>query len=336
MATPRGKAMDWRQVRVGAVIIVALLLLLYAIFQVGKVMNVFADRYTLYTLVESASGLQEGSPVHLAGQRVGQIDEIRFLPPTQRPGGANLLMALSVDEKVAQQIRRDSRATILSLGLLGDRYVNIEPGTPRTSVLMPGDTLASAGSAGIDELLAQGGTALDSVMLLVNDLRVVTAGIAQGRGTLGQLVQDQQLYDQMVGATVELQRMLGGINRSEGTLNRLIHDPVLYQRLNSAVLGLDSLTRGVAAGRGSIGRLLASDTLYDRLLVSVEGADAAAVNIRRLTEMMAEGDGTFSRIFNDPALYDQLLKVVVDLQTLVNQIRENPKPFVPDVTVRVF
>lgn len=336
MAKTRGREFGWKQVRVGVVLIIGILLLGYAIVRVADVMNLFADRYPLFTVVESASGLQEGSPVHLAGQRVGQITKIRFLPPARRAGEKNLVLTLSIDKDVQAQIRTSSRARILSQGLLGDRYVNIDPGSPPARVLEPGDTVVSVGGATIDDLVTAGATALDSLQMLMSDLRGITRPLAAGEGTLGRLITDEELYFEVVATASDLRATIAQINREDGTLGRLIRDPALYEDLERVVGDIDALTLRISAGEGTLGRLVMTDTLYTELLSAVVGTDSIAESLARITETMVEGRGAFQRLFTDPAMYDQVLKLVVDLQTLVKAIRENPKPFVPPINVEVF
>lgn len=332
----RRSGMEWRQLRVGVLLTLGLLLLAYGIFRVGDVLDIFADRYSIYTVAISANGLTEGSPVHLAGQRVGQIEDISFLPPGRRADENNLLLRLSIAEEVRPQIRRNSTAFIRSVGLLGDKIVDIEPGTLAAPVLSAGDTLPSSSAGDLDYMMAAGAEAIDSLLLLSGDLRRVTNSLARGEGTMGQLLTDRRLYDQMYGATSELRVVLGRINTSDGTLNRLIHDPELYHQFSAAAARVDTLTVAILSGRGTIGRMLRSDTLYTNTAAILASADSAMANLNDLTRAMVEGRGTMHRLFTDPQLYDQLLKSVVDLQTLIAAIRENPRLVAPTIYVDVF
>ena len=332
----RKGGIEWREARVGLILIVGLLVLAYGVFRVGEVLDVFADRYTLYTLAPSANGLTAGSPVHLAGQRVGQIEDIRFLAPGRQLTGNNLVIELSVSDEVKPQIRGNSIAFIRSVGLLGDKIIDIQPGTLAAAEMQPQDTLESDVSGDLDYIIATGAQALDSLLLLSADLRGLTLGLTRGEGTMGKLLVDEQLYGQMVGATNELRGMLSTINRSDGTMNRLIHDPELYQRFTSALASVDSLTAGIAGGRGSLGKFLTSDSLYVSAAAILANADSAVVSLNALTRTMVEGEGSMQKLFTDPALYDQFLKTIVDLQTLVAAIRADPKLIAPTINVDVF
>ena len=325
-----------RQVRVGAVVVVALMLLGYAVYQVGRLFDVFAERYPLVTLVESSGGLIEGAPVTLAGQRIGQVEQIRFIPVDQRAGGANLSVRLSLSEQVQEQVREDSRASLRTQGLLGDRFVDISPGSPAYPILRPGDTIPSEPALDYEQVLETASTTLNQVQDVVTDLEVVTTSLAAGEGTLGALLADDRLYERMTAATTELAGLLRAVNRSDGTLARLIDDPTLYNRLDAALVRLDSIGRVVLEGQGTLGRLVRDDTLYEGLVDVVGRADSALAGVEGFVEGVNEADGTVARLLEDPALYDQLLKTVVDLQTLIEAIRSNPRAFRPEVQVDVF
>src|SRR4051812_4664926 len=92
------------QVRVGAVLLVALLALTYAIISVGKLLNMFNKRYELVTLLPTAAGLPKGAPVTLAGQRVGQVAEIDFIPVQKKVHGNNIMIHMSLSVNVKDQI----------------------------------------------------------------------------------------------------------------------------------------------------------------------------------------------------------------------------------------
>jgi phospholipid/cholesterol/gamma-HCH transport system substrate-binding protein len=332
----RGGNVGWKQLRVGLTILVGLIVLAVGIYKVGQVLDVFADRYTVYTLAQNVNGLTKGSPVLLAGQRIGQISDIRFLPPGRRLGGYNLIIDLDISEKVKPQVRRNSIAFIRSIGLLGDKIIDIQPGTVNMAVLGAGDTLESSTAGDFDYIIAQGAQALDSLLLLSADLRRITRGVAAGEGTIGRLLMDPVLYGQMVTATGELRGMLVSVNRSDGTLNRLIHDPALYHQFSSAVARVDTLTLAIVNGRGSLGKLLHNDTLYMNATAVLASADSAVMNLNALSKTMVEGKGSIQKLFTDPALYDQFLKTVVDLQTLIAALRADPKLISPQITVDVF
>lgn len=329
----RGSGLVWSQVRVGVLILVGLAILAYAVFRVGDLLNIFTGRYELVALFPTAAGLVEGSAVTVAGLRVGQVEEVELIPLHRQYGGNHVSVRISVSQDVREQIRADSRAQLRTQGLLGDRYIDVEPGTPGAPVLRPGDTIPSVPPIQVEDLIATASGILDEAGAVIGSLRRITAAIEQGEGTLGRLLTDDALYTQLAGAAAELEWSLRAVMDADGTLGRLIRDPALYEDLRAAVARLDSIGGRVLQGEGTLGRLLNDDSLYRSLLGAVQRADTAVSGLTEILGRAAAADGTLGRLMTDPALYDQLLKAVVDLQILLNDIRANPRRYRPEIRI---
>jgi phospholipid/cholesterol/gamma-HCH transport system substrate-binding protein len=332
----RRRKLEWRHARVGGLLIVGLLLLMFAVYQVGKIFDVFASRYELRALVPSALGVREGAPVTLAGQRIGQVERIEFIPIDRKRGEDNLALTLAINEDVRDQIRRDSRAFFRTQGLLGDKYVDIEPGSAGAAILQPGDTLPVGESVDMEQFMTMAAQAIDQAQLIVTDLRDVTQGLTTGRGTIGQLLTDEVLYARMVTATSELENTLAQLNNADGTFGRLLNDPTLYNRLSGAAARVDSLGALIVEGDGTFARLLRDDSIYNALTSMATNADSAVLAFSGVVQRMSAGEGSLQKLMTDPQLYDEFLKAVIDLQALVNGIRENPEAFKPEVRVKIF
>ncbi|HUF12069.1 MAG TPA: MlaD family protein [Longimicrobiales bacterium] len=327
------KGFDWGRVRVAALIVVALLMLVFAVYKAGEVFDVFADRYELITLLPDAAGLREGNAVTVAGQRIGEVEEIEFIPLERQRGGHHLQLRLSVASEVREQIRGDSRTRVRAQGVLGDKFLDISPGTAGARVLMPGDTLESDTPIDYEEVLARAAGMIDEAETVIVNLQEVTGSIARGEGALGQLLTDDVLYERVVLTTTELARTLHDVNTSDGTIGRLLHDPAIYNRLSNALASLDSLTGTLTRSEGTLGRLVHSDSLYNALTGTAARADSVLAQMETLAQGMHSGEGTIARLVNDPQLYDELLKSVVDLQTLLLDIRENPDRYSPRIDI---
>jgi phospholipid/cholesterol/gamma-HCH transport system substrate-binding protein len=335
-ATVQRSAFEWRQVRVAVLVLVGLLLLIWAIYRVGKIFDVFADRYTIVTLLPNVAGLRQGALVSLAGQRIGKVEEIQFIPLPRKRGGNHLLLKLEVGEAVKDQIRTDSRALVRAQGVLGDKFIDISPGSLQGRPLAAGDTIPSQMMMDIEQFLVKASDAMDRANGIVTDLQQITGGLVRGEGTMGALLRDDALYGRMIGATTELNTLLAQINRGDGALTRMIRDPELYQRMVSAATRVDSLGGLVLHGRGTLSQLLRSDSIYQGLAGMTTKADVAAGEFITLMQKVNRADGTVNKMLTDPRLFDEFLKSVIDLQTMIQDVRQNPKKYVPDVTVRVF
>ena len=315
----RSVRITWDQLRVGALILAGLGISAAAILTLGQSTNLFAARYRLVSFLPSASGLVQGGQVTVAGQLAGVIDEIEFLP-VDADTTRNLRIVVALDKALSNQIRRDSRAKIKTLGLLGDKVLDIVPGTPAHPPLQEGDTLLVAPAVDYEALLAQASDVMGDVVFVTKDLRRVTAQIADGEGTLGQLLTNRELYDQLNSTLARASTLMARLQNPNGSFGRMIDDPALYSNSVRVLASLDSTLSAINSEDGTLGRLMRDDSLYVSLVGTVEGAN---VMLRQLTT----GEGTASRLLNDPRLYDELVKSVTDLNAILADIRRDPRRY---------
>ena len=323
----RSAKVTWDQVRAGFLLMFALTVLAVGVFFVGRTGHVFGERYQLVTLMESAAGLVPGAAVQLAGQTVGQVDRIQLVRPEDRTVGAKpVAVWLAINREVQEQIRTDSRARTRTQGLLGDKIIDIEPGSSQASVLGPGDTIISAQPLDYQALLEEASTAIYGLTELTQNLAELTSGLLAGEGTAGMLITDEALYLRLVELSASLDTVLTTVASGEGTLGQLLIDDSLYVNLTGAAGAFDSITTAIAEGRGSLGRLLASDSLYAALVSAAQRSDSVLA-------LVEAGEGTAGKLFTDDALYEELLRTIVDLNTIISELREDPRKYIPPVEV---
>ena len=312
----RSSFITWDQLKVGVVILTALGILALAIYKLGQNANLFHRRYELNAFLPNANGLVAGGTVLLAGQFAGTIKSIDFLP-VDNDTTRNLRLRLAIDASLRDQIRSDSKAQVRTLGLLGDKVIDISIGTPRHGVLADGDTIPVAPSLDYEAVLAQAASAVNDMVGLTHDLRDLTGGILHGQGTVGQLVTNRALYDQFVATMSRANAMLTRFQNPNGTFARLLDDPALYDRFVSMVSSADSLVVSLNDKNGTIGKLLRDDSLYTHLVNMAQAGDS-------LMKALSNGQGPIPRMLNDPTLYDRLNKLTTDLGAILDDVRKDP------------
>jgi phospholipid/cholesterol/gamma-HCH transport system substrate-binding protein len=325
----RSSYITWDQLKVGVLILVALVIIAASVVKLGQAGNLFGKRYRLIAFVATANGLRVGGQVTVAGQVAGSIKDIKFLPP-DADTTQNLKLVMEVDRKLSDQVRQDSRARIQTSGLLGDKLIDITVGTPRYRALREGDTLLVVPSLDYDVVMQQASGAITDVVRLTRDLSRVTGGINRGEGTLGQLVTNRELYDQLNATLLRTSSLMARLENPRGTVGRLLDDPALYNSLTRMIAGADTVLRQINSGTGSVGKLLRDDTLYVHLNRVVARADS-------LVSTMASGKGTMNKLFTDQQLYDQLVKTVTELNNVLVEVRRDPRRYTPGmIQVKLF
>jgi phospholipid/cholesterol/gamma-HCH transport system substrate-binding protein len=315
----RSSFITWEQLKVGVVIVAALGILGVSIYKLGQAANLFSRRYDLYAFLAEANGLRVGGTVLVAGQFAGTIKSIEFLPP-DNDTTRNLKIKMAVDEGLQPQIRSDSKAHVRTLGLLGDKVIDISTGTPRYSPLREGDTISVSPSLDYEAVLAQAASAVNDMVELTHDLRQITSGVAKGEGTIGRLMTDRALYDQFVRVIGRTNVMLTRFENPNGTFGRLLNDPALYDRFVSIVGSADSLIVALNDKNGTFGKFFRNDSIY----VHVAGMAAAADSLLRA---LSSGKGLAGQLLTDQTLYDRVNKLTSDLEAILADVRKDPRRF---------
>ncbi len=327
----RSSAITWDQLKVGAVILVALIVMGVAILKLGQSAHLFSKRYQLVSFVPNTAGLRVGGQVTVAGQLAGAVKSIEFLP-VDADTTRNLRIIIEVDQSVQSQVRRDSQAKLKTLGLLGDKVFDISPGTPRFAALQDGDTLKLGEALDYEAVLVQASGALDQVVTLTGSLQKVANGVVKGEGTVGQLLTNRQLFDNLNATLATTNTLMARLQNPRGTLGQLLNDPALYNNLNRMLSSADTLVAqlggGINSGNGTVAKLLHDDELYSRLVSTVAGMDT-------LVTSMSRGNGTVKHLLTDEELYAQLLKSVTNLNEVLVDVRKDPRRYTRGL-IRVF
>lgn len=319
------------KVGVGLFVFAGLVLFAASIFLLGQRGRYFAPQHRLTAFFTDVAGLNEGATVRVAGVTVGRVTRVS-LP---RPPEQKVAVQLSVAGDAIESVRVDSVARVQTMGIMGDKFVEISVGSPGAPRLPEGATLLVADSDDLVALVAQGRRVLGHTERF-------TASLSEGRGALPWLIHDPESKRLLIETIGSVRTLTASIEHGQGALPWLIHDPDsrrLAQDLGRTAEVLAALATEVKEGRGLAhamiygpegGRMLeeASETLRElqSLLVAVRTGDGALPALlfdpesRRLLESlttasrhleeisgkMARGEGTVGALLVDPTVYEDL------------------------------
>lgn len=353
---PDPKKIRWSQLKVGLLAIVSFMIVAVLIFLLTSTRGLFQSYVLLRTYMEDAGGIANGSVVRLNGISVGFLDEIR-LTDSRNPK-RTVEFDMMVKQQYLREIPVDSVVGISAANLLGDKFLNITKGRSQ-QLVRPGGELQAQESQDIPELMASMANLLRSFQGIVNRVDNLLAGVEQGKGNIGKLLKDEQLYDRLNGIAMEGQRMLADIRTGHGTLNRLIYDDALYNDLEAPLKRVDAMLADLQTGQGTAGKLLRDPALYDELhktvaeiralVADVNAGKGTAGKLLKNEELYAKfndlaakltatvdkinaGQGTVGQFLTNPALYDSLTGATREFQSLAKDMRANPKKF---LTIRL-
>jgi phospholipid/cholesterol/gamma-HCH transport system substrate-binding protein len=222
------------QIKVGTLVAVALLVALLAMIFPTKGVNPFSAKMKLVSYFPAVAGLRESSPVWFAGVEIGSVTYVDFERGSNPP---RLKVIMEIERKIQPYIRTDAKASIKGMGLLGDMYVDLSPGTAPESVASGAEIEGIPIKEMKDDLDAM----MASAKGLLKNLEEVSADLAEGRGALGQLLKDPTLYPQLRDTVTDLRRFAASMNEPNGTTHKLMTDPALYNELLAAVQDIRSV-----------------------------------------------------------------------------------------------
>ena len=316
-----------REIKVGMLVLAALVVLMAGSFLIGEKSNLFTRKNRYYVRFETVSGLATGSPVKLNGVTVGDVTEI-VLP---RDVNKTLLTVwVSVDRRYQGRIRRDSQAAIKTLGLLGDKYIEISSGSAGSDVVASDGQIFAAPATDVDKLIASGGDAVENVVAISYSLRSILTRMEAGEGLLGELTTDNEAGRRaklaLLRSLESLDSISSKIDAGEGTLGSLVNDSVLAARMNSTLDRVEILLTKLDSGPGALPALINDEEAGRQVRDTIASLNGTAEKLGALVTRLEEGDGLLGRLVTDEALGasvgDNLEELLENLRQLSARLEE--------------
>jgi phospholipid/cholesterol/gamma-HCH transport system substrate-binding protein len=354
------RKLTWSELRVGIFAFVALIVVAVGIFYVSSNRGFWVSKYNVKTYLPEVEDLQVGAPVALDGVPIGNVQDMIL---TQHPQNKNqdITVILRINKDYRDKIRTDSTASLVTEGLMGNRYVEITRGFSGT-VIPPGGVVPGGQVPEISDVVQRGYDVAQNLNVLSNQLNEIVQKVNRGEGSIGKLMNDASLYNHLNGGAEKIEAMITSVQQGNGTVGKLVTSDELYNRFNGAVGKFDDVMsavhdqkgtmgkliydpelaesfKGVAeksnamlgdirTGKGSIGKFVTDDTAYNNF------RDATA-NVRDATAKLNSNEGTLGKMFSDPALYDNMTGLAGDMRLLVGDFRRDPKKFL-QIRVHIF
>lgn len=357
---PTRKEIQWSQLKVGVLVMVAMAVLIGLIFLMsGSTGGLFAKKLRLRSYFVNAAGLKEGAPVTVEGVTIGNVRRIRVIP---RRNPTPVEVEMEIGAESLSLLHTDSTAFIAQAGVLGDSYVDIDSTHARGPQPENGDELRSAGSPTIQDVIQSSQTSIEQVQATLLKLDRTLDSINAGQGTVGRLINDRDMANNMAAIAANLETVTQALAEGKGSAGKLITDDTLYTRLDSAVDKLNQIATDLSNGKGSAGKFLHDDELYDNLnhtvkstndlvaqINSGQGAlgkfihdpafaaklDDTVTNLDSILKGIDRGQGTVGQLFKNSELYDNLNKTAVSTHDLLQAFRENPKKYLT-IQMKIF
>jgi phospholipid/cholesterol/gamma-HCH transport system substrate-binding protein len=322
---PARKTIGLREVRVGLFVLIAVIVLVVLILNASGDIS-FRSKKHLRVKFASAEGLRKGAEVRLAGVRVGKVDDVQLLPPSDDPNAPRVEAKISVDSTVdgkpiTDLIRTDSSAQLVAPSLLGsDKIVSVTMGTSVGQPVKDGDELRSTTEGGMAQLTASGNQLVDQLNKLSEQMTGITTKINQGQGTIGRFVNDEAFYDNLNLTVREAQAIMREIRSGNGTAAKLVNDPALYNNVQQITSRLNDIADNLNRGRGTAGKLLTDDALYNEARSTIARLNRTADDINGVMADIRAGHGTAGKLLTDETLYNDTRSAIARFNTTAERV----------------
>ena len=345
---PRTRSLAWSELKIGVLTVVALFIAALTVFLLTGDRGFFWQRYNLKTQFVDVAGLKAGSPVRLAGIEVGTVKSVDLVVD-------KVDVTFEVHKSYRPRITDRSTATLGSVSLLGEYAVDIKPASTGTPIPEWGYVQTSPPAPQLADVTQNVNQGVQKISALLDDVRA-------GRGTVGKLMTDEQLYAEMHRFVATASDVTRGIRQGRGSVGRLLNDPKAAQALEDSLKHLEAMTQRINAGQGSLGKLLNDDAFSKALTSATTNFEELSARMNRgegtvgklmtddalfkkmnaladrfddLMSRLNEGQGSLGQLLKDKQLYENMNKTVSELHALIADIRRDPKKFL-NVKVSIF
>jgi len=238
-----------RYVIVGIFVFIGLVFLIAGILIVGDLKETFEKKIEVVSLFDDVGGLQKGNNVWLSGVKIGTVSNLRFF------GKSQVEVSILIDTKVKQYISKNSKVKISSDGLIGNKILVIYGGTESSEDIEEGDTLVVEKTFTSEDVINTLQENNKNLLAITNDFKTLSKKLVDGEGSIGKLLNDNSVFDNINAATSSLQRasdkaqqlvsslaaFTSNLNK-EGTLaNELTTDTVVFNSLKASVIQLQQM-----------------------------------------------------------------------------------------------
>ena len=294
--------------KVGAFMLVILAIIGYFVLKIEDLDLGGGETREIQVLFDDVAGLDEGSAVRVAGTRQGKVSRIQL-----RPDG-KALVTLEISENVP--LFENASARVANLGLLGEKYIEIDPGDPRTRA-QTGDRIVLSGSqpASFDDITTQVSEIAADVKAITESLRTVMAGPA-GQQRLEDIVENVRSITVEVRALIAANR--GNVDATMANMR------AITESLRSEIPRLAATLDRAA---NSIGGTVGENREDIRLIVeNLRGLSAdlrvTADNLNSITGNVRKGEGTVGKLFTSDEAHDRLVGALTSVESGVTDLRD--------------
>lgn len=293
-----------RSIIVGIFVLVGIIILFAGIFIMGSKQNRFAKNVHISTTFKNVSGLKAGNNIWFSGVKIGTVKKINF------KGLEEVEVILNIEEKSREYIRKNAIAKVGSDGFIGNKLIVIEGGSPEVPPVEDGDILMSAEQGGMDAVMQTIELSSENFVEITKDLRILLARLNEGQGTVGAVLNDSNMADDVrnmvhnlsitsrnsLKATQALVELTDKLNKEGSLVNDLLRDTTTYASLKATVAQINGIT---------------------------QSASALMQNLQQVSAKLEDKNNAAGLMLNDPETAERIKRIMENLEKSSYKLDQN-------------
>jgi phospholipid/cholesterol/gamma-HCH transport system substrate-binding protein len=319
-----------KSIKLGLFISFGILILILGIYTIGVRQSIFGTSLMVRGIFTDVQGLRVGSNVRFAGIEIGAVSNITIINDT------SILVDFMLDKDVRKFIRKDSKAVIIVTGLLGNKVVNIMPGSLNSEIIEEGDILPTDQGVEIADVLRELQKSSTNTTAITRNLVDITAKVNRGEGIFGQIFADtvfSQNLDRIGANTAELTDNFATITdqiiNEYGLIGYLLSDTSLVKEFNQvsdnltiASENLVNIAEKINQGEGIFGKAFTDTSFLQNIVHTSARTREATKNLAEITNQIKEGEGFINKLLTDSAFSDSISIALKNLNRGIIDIQE--------------
>lgn len=293
-----------KNVRLGLFVVVGAIILTYLIFKMGSKSRIFEGRKKISVIFKNSRGLKNGNDVRFSGVNVGAVDDIEI------ENDSMVRVVMSIDSKAAHFIKKDSRATVSSEGLVGSKFVGITAGTVTAKPVDDGDQITAGQSFEIDEIMSSVSKVGKNAEIISKRLDSLSRNINEGKGVLGALLTDTMLQDRIENIAFSLDETGKKTNQLAGEMQS-IPDQI-----------------DVISGK--------VQKITDSMQVASTNTAEASRDLKTFSKNLNNDSTTIGKIVGDTAMAQNIDNTINEVKTTAEDVKETSTKVRKNIFVRLF
>ncbi|MHB1688031.1 MAG: MlaD family protein [Ignavibacteriaceae bacterium] len=300
-------------VRLGVFIILGIVLLVLGIFLVGQKNSLFSSTFEVRAYFKNIQGLRTGTTVRLSGIDVGSVSGVEIMNDTS----GRVQVTMNLQTYIKRFIRTDTKASIESEGLVGNKVIVLKIGSSQAEPIKNGGVIQSEEPIGLTAIIAQTEGIMEYTKNMTKDLSEIVGRVNHGEGSIGKLLTDDKLYnnathltkradESLRGITDELDKVTELFNRLGGGVETTVNN------INKVITNVDTIVSGINQGKGVAGGFFSKNGRYDSTVTSTlsniqKTSEEAKAGATRLAENMEalKHNWLFKEYFENRGYWDK-------------------------------